>query len=1082
MLPVRLRRSSFTPFFRPTAATAAGRLLRLMLFCFVCALGPAPGVAAIEPSPLDLKLSQSGVVNAILAMPDGSFVIGGRFSSINGIARSNIARLNADGSPFAGFSASTNGTVYALAHDGIDVYVGGFFTSASGYSFHNLCRLNNGTTVDYAWKPEVNGAVYALGYRVTSGYGNNGILYVGGSFASVQGAREYGRFAQFENAYRNLTLATHRPQSANSTVHCITPTANGTYVGGEFSTLGGVARSGGARISDNGNIDAWDPVAIGGISAIIETPSGILVGGSFTRIANTNVSYLAGLNTNGSLLSNWPATAKAAAPVHSLALRDGYVYVGGSATLPQPCFRISASAPYATDTTYQTNINGAVAALATSGNTLLVGGSFTKSKGVVQPSFSRFALTSASLVSTTASGARRNATVSAIIATSDGGVIVGGAFDIAGETVVKNLARFSASAVPQATWTPAANGQVSCLELSGDDLYIGGYFTGVSGVSRSRLAKLSLSTGTVDATWNPGANGEPFALHIAHDKLHVGGNFTELGGAARSRLGRVSLTGAGAVDPAFITDLNGSVRSITSVADHLYVGGEFTAYNGISRAGHIRYNLASGAPDAQWVIPGLTSGHVTAFHHRAPWLYVGGSYSFWGPGGYMIYSICRVETGATAALDPHWRPGISIGASFDFLTSKGDYLYAGGRFVASGAQLGQNPAHINNLARVHLSGKGTSEPLWPGTNSGVYPGAISGNRLFVGGIFTQVGSATRNSSAIIDLNSPLTTSTITAPEAPTQTGALTIAPSGFNSGISHFRVKTPTNGHLFLADGVTPVSDGEFITVANGAAGLVFVPDNKSLTGWFVVHEAKSASVGGIVGSPATVFINVESKLPQTITFDPIGDVRDGDAPRTLVAVASSGGPVTFSAWGAAHVSGNVVTFTGTGAAGVQASQAGSSTHLPATVHQLFTVKGTTRYSEWRERMFGADAANPAVAGDAVDRDGDGVANLLEFAFGSDPTVADKAANRPSQQMKYVDGALRWVITFNRRHSASEPQITYIAEFGQTPRGAWTAQPPTSVIEVDDDWETVTVIDPEPIHADGTGTRFSRVRVSPISH
>lgn len=1061
------------------AVDAAHRFLRLTILCIFCVIAHASVHAAIEPSPLDLKLSQSGVVNAILPMPDGSYVVGGSFSSINGMARSNIARINADGTAFGAFSANTNGPVYALAYDGDDIYVGGNFTSAGGHPMSNLCRISSGGWVDSAWVPNVGGIIYALGYRITSSYGNNGFLYAGGAFTTVAGSSTYARLARFQNSYRNVTLDTNWQNPANGTVRCITPTASGVYVGGDFTSIGSNWRSRGAELFDYSSIGSWNPGANGRISAIIQTPAGIIVGGSFTSIGNSNTAYLAGLDTNGNLLSSWPATSQAGAPVQSLALRDSYVYAGGASSLPQPCFRISANSPFATDSSYLTNINGAVSVLATSGTSLLVGGSFTKSKGVVQPSFSRFALTGATLVSTTATGARSNATVSAIIATPDGGVIVGGYFDLAGETLVKNLARFSATAVLNATWTPAPNAQVSCLALSGSDLYVGGYFSEVSGVSRSRLAKLSLTgAGAVDSTWNPGANAEPFALHIAQNKLHIGGNFTQLGGTARNQLGRVALTGEGAIDADLMTGLNGSVRTITSVGDYLYVGGSFTAFGNTNHAGLARFNLVSGAPDTQWRITSLTSGNVTALHYKDPWLYVGGSYSFWGPSGLMVYSICRIETGATATLDPNWRPGTSIGADFNFLTSKGDYLYAGGGFQSIGAQLGQNPVQKTYLARVHISGRGAAEPLWPGANLRVYPGVISGNRLFVGGIFTQVGTAARISSAIIDLDSPLTTSTITPYATPTQPAALTIAPSGFTTGITHFRVKSSTNGNLFLANGVTPVTEGQFITVANAAAGLVFVPNNQLLPGWFEVEESKSASLGGIVGTPATVFINVD-RAAQTITFNPLGEVFYGDAPRTLVAVASSGEPVAFSGWGAARVSGNVVTFAGTGSAGLQASQAGTANYLPASVQQLFTIKGMT-YSEWRSRTFGADAENTAIAGDAIDGDKDGVANLLEFAFGSDPTLADKAANAPTLEVKNVNGINRLVLTFKRRRSAPDSEVNYVAEFNQTLGGTWTAQPPSTVTWVDDNWETVTVIDPEPLPVAGNSARFGRVRVSPI--
>jgi len=39
----------------------------------------------------------NGEVLATAIQPDGKIVIGGRFSAVNGIARNNIARLNAEG-------------------------------------------------------------------------------------------------------------------------------------------------------------------------------------------------------------------------------------------------------------------------------------------------------------------------------------------------------------------------------------------------------------------------------------------------------------------------------------------------------------------------------------------------------------------------------------------------------------------------------------------------------------------------------------------------------------------------------------------------------------------------------------------------------------------------------------------------------------------------------------------------------------------------------------------------------------------------------------------------------------------------
>ena len=53
--------------------------------------------------------------------------------------------------------------------------------------------------------------------------------------------------------------------------------------------------------------------------------------------------------------------------------------------------------------------------------------------------------------------------------------------------------------------------------------------------------------------------------------------------------------------------------------------------------------------------------------------------------------------------------------------------------------------------------------------------------------------------------------------------------------VTHFRIANITNGTLYLADGITPIHDGDYITVAQGQAGVRFTPvadtlDNGSFT------------------------------------------------------------------------------------------------------------------------------------------------------------------------------------------------------------------------------------------------------------
>jgi len=93
--------------------------------------------------------SGSGEIHAVAIQPDGKLVIGGRFSSVQGKGRDDIARLNADGSvdrafkPMSGTGPAENYVVYAVALE-LDqrLLIGGRFSSVNGVPRSNLARLH----------------------------------------------------------------------------------------------------------------------------------------------------------------------------------------------------------------------------------------------------------------------------------------------------------------------------------------------------------------------------------------------------------------------------------------------------------------------------------------------------------------------------------------------------------------------------------------------------------------------------------------------------------------------------------------------------------------------------------------------------------------------------------------------------------------------------------------------------------------------------------------------------------------------------------------------------------------------------
>src|SRR5439155_11829885 len=82
-------------------------------------------------------------------------IICGGFTSLNGVNRTNFARLNANGSLDTSFGASNDtGGVAGIADqpDG-KVIIGGSFTIVNGVSRRGIARLNSNGSVDTSFNP-----------------------------------------------------------------------------------------------------------------------------------------------------------------------------------------------------------------------------------------------------------------------------------------------------------------------------------------------------------------------------------------------------------------------------------------------------------------------------------------------------------------------------------------------------------------------------------------------------------------------------------------------------------------------------------------------------------------------------------------------------------------------------------------------------------------------------------------------------------------------------------------------------------------------------------------------------------------
>ena len=132
------------------------------------------------------------------------------------------------------------------------------------------------------------------------------------------------------------------------------------------------------------------------------------------------------------------------------------------------------------------------------------------------------------------------------------------------------------------------------------------------------------------------------------------------------------------------------------------------------------------------------------------------------------------------------------------------------------------------------------------------------------------------------------------------------------------------------------------------------------------------------------------------------------------------------------------------------------------------------RYSDWvsQHHLAGGSADHHASPS------GDGIKNLLKFAFNMDPELPDRhilpVGNGTSglPRVDFVGGRLR--VEYLRRRNA--PNMTYSVEFSNAVESGWSASlSPQAVTTIDEIWERVTVLD-EAVAI--SGSRFSRVRIS----
>jgi uncharacterized delta-60 repeat protein/uncharacterized repeat protein (TIGR01451 family) len=143
-------------------------------------------------------------VETIAIQTDGKIIVAGDFTSYNGTARNHIARLNSDGSLDTTFNvgSGTNSYVWTtlIQSDG-KIIIGGFFTSYNGLATNYIARLNSNGSLDASF----NVGIWPNTFVETTAIQSDGKIIIAGQFSTYNG-KTYNNIVRVQGVTYSNTI------------------------------------------------------------------------------------------------------------------------------------------------------------------------------------------------------------------------------------------------------------------------------------------------------------------------------------------------------------------------------------------------------------------------------------------------------------------------------------------------------------------------------------------------------------------------------------------------------------------------------------------------------------------------------------------------------------------------------------------------------------------------------------------------------------------------------------------------------------------------------------------------------------
>lgn len=594
--------------------------------------------AAYNPAPIN------GGAQRMALAPDGKLIVVGSFTSIGGGPSGGIARLNFDGTNDNTFTAAASAIADLAIQPNGKVIIGGHFTTVGGTTRNRLARFNADGTLDATFNPDINNAVFGIALQP------DGKILIMGQFTAVGGQARW-RFARLNSdGSLDTTFQVNAPYpgASDNTYRAVVQHDGKIVVTGRFTRFGdaNLTRNRLVRLNANGTIDATFAPSFTGSAApfdgstldIALQPDGkLIVTGAFDAVNGAPRGGIVRLNRDGSVDTGFVTSANLpVSPV--VAQPDGSIVIGGDFTMVNGFPNINRVARLYPDGRLDADTNTTVLGgpivdmLSLPDGKTLIGGGFNSVDGGARTGIARLGWGGAA--DSSFANPQLNNWVYGLGVQRDGNYVVGGDFTTAGGSAHTGLARITPNGTVDQTLNPTMTNGASSTAVIGlaiqpdQKIIVGGFFTTVNGVSKSRIARLNPS-GSLDTSFNASADFYVDVITLQSDgKILIGGAFEVVNGQTRAGIAR--LNAEGTLDTTFNPILNGVVREVLDIkvdnSGKIWVGGFFAGVNGNGKAHLVRLN-SNGSVDPAYTAPTLDGGIYSISIDTNDYIYIAGSFN-----------------------------------------------------------------------------------------------------------------------------------------------------------------------------------------------------------------------------------------------------------------------------------------------------------------------------------------------------------------------------------------------------------------------------------------------------------------------